>query len=177
MESDDHALATLAATADAAHLGRPHTVGAIMKQQVKSCGADEPLSRAAQIMWDERCGVVPVLNEIGRPIAMVTDRDVAMAAYIQGKPLDTILVRSVMSKSVVTVRVGQSIGEAEEIMRRHAVRRLAVVDDYRGLAGVISIDDIARHISQSTSTAGELSPQVFAATVAALSHASLPNSR
>jgi CBS domain-containing protein len=177
MASDDHRLATLTATADAAHLGRPDTVGAIMKKQVKSCHADDTLSRAAQIMWDERCGVVPVVDAMDRPIAMITDRDVAMAAYIRGRPLDALVVRSAMSMSLYCVGVAQSIWSAEGVMRRHGVRRLPVLDDNRRLAGVISIDDIARHISRSTSTENALSPQAFAATVAALSHATTPNSR
>ena len=175
--SDDHALAALSATAAAVHLARPRAVGAIMMRQVKSCRADEPLSRAARIMWDERCGVVPVVDDLDRPIAMVTDRDIAMAAYLQGKPLDAITVQTAMSKTVFTVHLTQSIWSAEGIMRRHGVRRLPVVDDHRRLVGVVSIGDIARHVSHNDSTAEALSPHAFAATVAALSHSRPPDPR
>jgi CBS domain-containing protein len=175
--SDDHTLATMTQAAEAVHLARPHAVGAIMTHRVKSCVADDTLSRVAQIMWDERCGVVPVVDDVDRPVAMVTDRDVAMAAYIQGQPLDAIAVRSAMSKSLFSVHVAQSIWSAEGIMRRQGVRRLPVVDDQRRLVGVVSIDDIARHVSQCTSTADALSPQAFAATVAALSHSRPAGSR
>jgi CBS domain-containing protein len=128
-------------------------------------------------MWDERCGVVPVVDERDQPIAMITDRDVAMAAYIQGSALDAILVRSAMSKRIFTVHVTESIWSAEGIMRRHTVRRLPVVDDRKRLVGLVSIDDIARHVSQGTSTSDALSPQAFAATVAALSHSQTPDRR
>jgi CBS domain-containing protein len=125
----------------------PHAVGALMTRGVVSVHADDNLALCAQIMWEHRCGAVPVVDHAGRPIAMVTDRDVAMATYLQDRPLSEIVVSSAMSRALHSVYVGQSIWSAEGIMRRHTVRRLPVVDDHRRLIGVVSIDDIARHIA------------------------------
>jgi CBS-domain-containing membrane protein len=56
------------------------------------------------------------------------------------------------------------------------VRRLPVVDDEQRLVGILSIDDIALHVSQSTHRSEALTPEAFAATVAALGHARPPQS-
>ena len=55
----------------------------IMNREVRSCGPHDPLNKAAQIMWDTPCGAVPVVDEQGRPVGFLTDRDVCMAAYTQ----------------------------------------------------------------------------------------------
>jgi CBS domain-containing protein len=65
----------------------------IMNREVKTCGPHEPLNKAAQIMWDTPCGAVPVVDNQGRPVGFLTDRDVCMAAYTQGKPLAELQVR------------------------------------------------------------------------------------
>jgi CBS domain-containing protein len=172
--SADEVLAALAANAEAAHVDRPRCVGDIMTRNVWSCRPGDRLSRCAQLMWEHRCGATPVIDEEGRPLAMITDRDVAMAALLQGGRLDDVLVRSAMSATVYTVHVDDAVGDAERLMRRAGVRRLPVVDAADRLVGVLSIDDIAHFISQSTGTIEPLSPQAFAATVAALGHRSRP---
>jgi CBS domain-containing protein len=72
-----------------------------------AAGADD-LAAAAAVMWDHDCGCVPVVDSENRPIAMLTDRDVCMAAYTQGLPLRAMSVSSAASKGIFTVA---SIGE------------------------------------------------------------------
>ena len=68
-----------------------------MTRNVAACGVRDMLNRAAQLMWECDCGSVPVVDEAGNVCGMITDRDICMAAYTQGLPLDQILVRSTMS--------------------------------------------------------------------------------
>ena len=63
-------------------------VSQLMTKDVATCRADEPVSRAAQIMWDHDCGCVPVVDDAGHIQGMITDRDICMAAFTQGKRLD-----------------------------------------------------------------------------------------
>jgi Mg/Co/Ni transporter MgtE len=62
----------------------------LMTTAVRSCTTGDNLQRAAQIMWESDCGVVPVVDRDGRLVGMITDRDICMAAYTQGKPLSHI---------------------------------------------------------------------------------------
>ena len=119
-------------------------VSELMIRDVATCLATDSLNRAAQTMWERRCGSVPVVDGSERVVGMVTDRDVSMAAYTQGRRLDDIAVTLVMSHPVWTCPASATAEEAESLMMAHGVHRLVVVDPDGRLAGVVSLDDIAR---------------------------------
>lgn len=169
----DAALAKLESKADANHRQRPPTVGEMMTAEVVTCRASDTLNRCAQIMWEGACGCVPVVDDDGRPTSVITDRDVCMAAYIQGRPLSEIAVSSAMSKRLLAVNVTDTVSAAEAVMRRHGVRRLLVVDRAGTLVGVLSLDDIMQRgdLGPVPSDA-PLSAPAIAGTAAALGHAS-----
>jgi len=116
----------------------------LMSKDVVTCGPNDALNVAAQRMWERNCGAIPIVDE-GRTLAMITDRDVCMAAYTQGRPLSEISVASAMSRRVVTCSPFDAIGVAEEIMRTEQIRRLPVVDRNGALVGLLSLGDIATH--------------------------------
>lgn len=115
----------------------------IMNPDVKSCHAHDPLNRAAQIMWEQPCGAVPVVDEESRPIGFLTDRDICMAAYTQGKPLQALLVETAMTKKVVACQAEDELTAAAELMQQHRTRRLPVVNRDGVLVGILSLDDLA----------------------------------
>ena len=115
----------------------------IMSQPAISCQVDDQVNLAAQRMWENDFGVVPVLDGDGRAIAMLTDRDICMAAYTQGKPIDQIVVRSVMSQGLHSCSPEDALEQAEQIMRNYQVRRLPVVDFTGKLVGILSLNDVA----------------------------------
>jgi CBS domain-containing protein len=119
-------------------------VSELMTTDVATCPVADSLNRAARIMWERRCGSVPVVDEGGRVVGMVTDRDLSMAAYTQGRRLDDITVSLVMSHPVWTCPASATAEEAEGLMMAHGVHRLVVLDAEGHLRGVISLDDIAR---------------------------------
>jgi CBS domain-containing protein len=98
----------------------------------------------AQIMWDSNVGAVPVLGDSGSVIGMVTDRDICMAAYTQGRALDSVRVATAMAKKVIVVQAHDPIEEAERLMQAHQVRRLPVVNGGRRLVGILSVGDLAQ---------------------------------
>lgn len=118
------------------------TIGDLMKTEAATCRTTDSLNRAAQLMWEWRCGCVPVVDERDHVVGMLTDRDLCMAAYTQGRRLDDIPVTVAMSSPVWTCAPAASIEEAEDVMMAHGVRRLAVVED-GVLRGVVSLADMA----------------------------------
>src|SRR5688500_1982341 len=72
-------------------------VAELMTTAVVSCGPQDTLARAAQMMWDRDIGCVAVADEARRVIGMITDRDICMAALIQGRALDAIAVDTAMA--------------------------------------------------------------------------------
>lgn len=131
----------------------------LMTKDVASCGPDESLSRAAQVMWERDCGFVPVVEtgDGARVVGVLTDRDACMAAYTRGKPLEEIRAGDVMSRHVHSCKPTQTLAAAEEKMREGQIHRLPVVDDAGQLLGVISLADIARVAEQQK---GRKRPQV-----------------
>lgn len=119
-------------------------VSEAMTRRVRSCRAHDSLDVVMRILWEDDLGALPVVNDEGQPIAVITDRDVAVAAYTQGRPLTQIQVQSAMSQELHTIHVSDKVSNAERSMRMHQVRRLPVVDESTRLVGVIALADIAQ---------------------------------
>lgn len=132
-------------SADAVHIGG--TVRSVMGRNIASCTGADTLHRAAQIMWDRDCGAVPVVDADGRLIGILTDRDICMAAYTQGRSLASMSVASVLSGRVHSCAPSDSIDEAVAQMRACRIRRLVVVDGSRHVVGMLSLADVARHVA------------------------------
>jgi CBS domain-containing protein len=115
----------------------------LMKWPVHTCRSDDSLDYVAQLMWEGDCGCVPVVDGAGRLLAMITDRDICMAAHFQGGPLRALKVKDAMSKRVFACRPSDTIGVAENIMRSNQVRRLPIVDENDHVVGILSLTDIA----------------------------------
>jgi CBS domain-containing protein len=124
---------------------KPVLVAELMSPHPKTCAPNDSCAYAAQLMWDNDCGCVPVLDENGKAVAMITDRDICMAALTQGRLLSDIPVARVFSTNVVTVRDDLAIESAEAVMRKHRIRRVPVVDAKDRAVGVLSLNDLARH--------------------------------
>lgn len=119
-------------------------VNELMTEDVVTCKTTDSLNRAAQLMWDRRCGSIPVVDDSERVVGILTDRDLCMAAYMQGRRLDDIPATTAMSSPVQTCPPSASVEEAQNLMMAHGIRRLVVVDAGGALRGLISLDDIAR---------------------------------
>jgi len=141
----------------------------MMSIRVATCREGDSLERAAQLMWDTDCGVVPVLDAESRVVGMVTDRDVCMAAYTQGKPIWQIPVTSACSRKVYACKLSDSLQTAENLMRVAQVRRLPVVDDDGQLWGLVSLGDLAQHVHRGGGSPDGLSYASIALTLAAIS--------
>ena len=124
----------------------------LMTSDVKVCTDADTLNRAAQLMWEFDCGCIPVIhiNGDGHVVGIVTDRDIAMAAYTQGNQLWAIPITSAMAHNVIACHASDGISQAEALMRDNRVRRLPVLDQHERLAGIISLNDIAREAQRET---------------------------
>ena len=118
-------------------------VGQIMNRNVKVCHPQDSLNKAAQIMWEEPCGTVPVVDEERRPVGFLTDRDICMAAYTRGEPLAALRVEGAMARKVVACKADDDLSSAAQLMRLNRRRRLPVIAADGTLVGLLSLDDLA----------------------------------
>jgi len=125
-------------------------VNELMNRSVSTCSPSDSLARAAQLMWERDCGTIPVVDAEGRVLAMITDRDICMAAFWQERVLSQIPVTTAASRMVFSVHPEDRLEVAEEIMKKQRVRRLPVTDQGGHLLGLLSLSDIARHTGRSS---------------------------
>ena len=116
----------------------------LMSTEVKCCAEYNTLNTAAQMMWENDIGCVPVVDKEGRAIGVLTDRDICMGAYFQGAPLTGALVTSAMSKQVFSCAPDDDVAAAEKLMKQNQIHRLLALDAAGRPVGVISLNDIAR---------------------------------
>ncbi len=122
-------------------------VADLMTRDVRACTIHDSLNAAARIMWDHDCGCAPVVDGHGRLAGIVTDRDICMAAYTQGLPLEAIAVERVMSPRVISCARGDDLETAHRLMRTHEIHRLPVADSRGRLAGILSLSDVVNYSS------------------------------
>jgi CBS domain-containing protein len=116
----------------------------LMSRNVATCLGDDRLDKAAGLMWELDVGCIPIVDGQHHVVGIVTDRDICMASYTQGKAPQQISVREAMAQEVYSCLPDDSISEVEEIMRKYRVRRVPVVDLDGRLVGLISLNDLAR---------------------------------
>ena len=115
----------------------------LMTSDVKSCSLDTNLAAAAKIMWEDDCGAIPVTDEGGKVVGMITDRDICIAGATRARTEGEIPVQDVISKVVYSCAPSDDVRQALETMRLRKVRRLPVVDQSGRLTGIVSVHDIA----------------------------------
>lgn len=144
-------------------------IKALMTQDVRTCRPQDSLNEAARAMWESDCGCLPVVDEQARVVGMVTDRDVCMAAYTQGQTLATIPVSTAMARNVVSCGPDDDLAAVERSMQKARVRRLPVVDRHGRLAGIVSLNDLARQaFAERTQKTRNVGGDDIAATLAAI---------
>ena len=125
----------------------------IMTADPACCTSETSLRDIAQLMKDNDCGEIPVVNDLEsrKLIGVVTDRDIACRGVAAG--LDaTTAVGEIMSRDVQWVSDECGASECREKMEDHQLRRMLVVDAQGRVCGIVAQADVARH-SSSRNTA------------------------
>lgn len=144
-------------------------VNELMTQNVATCRPDTTLEAAAGIMRGKDCGIVPVTDSDNSLQAVITDRDVAIAAADSGKPLGDLEVKSYANRELTTVNENDDVGAVHQAMRRRKVRRLPVVNEKRQLQGIVSLGDLSRAVAESDDDAARAEHRELTRTLAQIS--------
>ena len=112
----------------------------VMTETVVTAPPDRTVREIAEMMRERNVGSV-VLIEEQRPVGFLTDRDLAVSVLADGRDLGDHAADHA-SSPVITASAEMQVEEAAELMVRHGVRRLVIVDDER-LTGILTLDDIA----------------------------------
>jgi len=102
---------------------------------------DETISRAIDILVEHDRGSLPVQDNKGKPVGIITERDIVRKCVAHSKDCGKTKVRDVMSKEVVIGDVGDDLSYAINVMKEHRIRHLPVVENEK-IIGVISMRDL-----------------------------------
>jgi len=113
----------------------------IMTPGVVTAAPEASAISVARQMREHRVGSVVIVDAAAAPLAMVTDRDLALRVFSEGMDPESA-VGEYASRPLICGEPAMELEEAAALMIQHRVRRLPVVDAGR-LAGIVTLDDIA----------------------------------
>lgn len=99
---------------------------------------DATVEQARATMSTHDIGGIPVVDDKGRLVGIVTDRDLRFELK------DTARLKSIMTTDLVTVPEGTSLKEAEKVLQKHKIEKLLVIDGNQALKGLITFRDIRK---------------------------------
>ena len=122
-------------------------VGRVCKHQVITVTPRTELVAAAKLMREKHVGFLVVVEpesgaSHGRPVGVLTDRDVVVSVVAKGEDPKQLIVADIMNRGPATVDENESLDLALQTMRRLGVRRLPVVGPRGMLTGIVSLDDV-----------------------------------
>jgi CBS domain-containing protein len=116
-----------------------HAIDAARRQPV-TIACDHTITEAAETMDRHAVGALIVVEPDGRPVGIVTDRDLAVRALARRAAPDA-RVDSVMSTELVTLLADADLRDAFRLFDEHPIRRLPLMADGR-LVGMVTVDDL-----------------------------------
>jgi CBS domain-containing protein len=117
------------------------SIDRIMQRPVVTLPPEATCADAAALMRDENIGAI-VIAESGRPLGVVTDRDLVTRVIADGMDAGKTQLRDVMSGEPIFLGGERSIEQVIAAMGSLAIRRVPVVDDAGQLCGLVSMDDM-----------------------------------
>ena len=131
-----------------------NSVREAMTEHPRSIGPSASVVEAARLMRDEHIGSLPITDG-DTLVGVITDRDITTRVVAEAADLATTSVGDVYSQNLISVQPDKELEEALQLMARHQVRRLPVVENGR-LVGIVAQADIALSLSGDEKKTGEL---------------------
>jgi len=116
-----------------------------MTQSAVCCGLETNVGSAVELMWNRNVGMLPVVDNDGKLVGVVTDRDVCIAMGTRNRLPGELTLGEIAIRHVFTCKPNDDVHEALYEMGKHQVRRLPVVNDQGVPQGVLSVDDLMVH--------------------------------
>jgi CBS domain-containing protein len=117
------------------------SISDVMTRTTRTLDEGASVQQAAQVMAEDDIGAV-VVTRGGNVAGIVTDRDITVRSTAQNLSPADARIRDVCSGELVTLSPGDTVGDAVELMRGKAVRRVPVVEGGKPV-GIVSLGDLA----------------------------------
>lgn len=119
-------------------------VDAIMTPSPVTAPPTAPLRDVARLMLDHDVGEIPIVDQDGATVGVVTDRDIVVRLVAHGQDPTQVQAGDCMTSPPRTVRPDADVKECAELMMRERIRRVPVVDEDGRLRGIVALADLER---------------------------------
>jgi CBS domain-containing protein len=123
-------------------------------QPVVLAALGESVATVARRLRDQRVGCVVVARE-GRPVGILTDRDVVLRVVAEGLP-GTAPIDDVLTYDPITLSSDETVEAAVQRMREHGVRRIPIVDGAGLVVGIVTLDELLARLGSELAAVGEV---------------------
>jgi signal-transduction protein with cAMP-binding, CBS, and nucleotidyltransferase domain len=138
-------------------------VGEIMSEQLETVNFSNTAQESAIKMSDRNVSSLVVLDDNGRAIGIITERDLVRRVCTREVPSNSVNVENVISSPVKTVLPETSIDEVADVMVRNKVRHIVIVDNKQKPVGIISATDIVAYVRENSENVAKISRDVIEA--------------
>ncbi len=114
----------------------------VMTEAPKTLNPQRTVADAAGLMTQYDVGVIPLADDRGTVVGLVTDRDLVVRVLAKQRDPREVTLGEVATKNVITISPDTNVAEARDLMAEHRIRRLPVVKDGE-LVGILALGDIA----------------------------------
>jgi CBS domain-containing protein len=119
----------------------------LVQREVETLPPDAPCIEAARLMREGGVGCV-VVTEEGRPLGVVTDRDLVLRVIALGRDPAKEPLRDIMAGEPIFLGSERRVEELLQTMSEQGVRRMPVVDEDGRLEGIVTMDDLLLVLAQ-----------------------------
>jgi CBS domain-containing protein len=123
------------------------------------------ITEAAQLMRQYHVGDLVVVDLVeGKrvPVGIVTDRDIVIEIIGDSLSVDDFTVGDIMRQQLISVQEKDGVIETIRLMRAHGIRRIPVIDEEGGLAGIVSVDDMLDLLAEELTELAKVAPRAQA---------------
>jgi CBS domain-containing protein len=121
-------------------------IGNCCVRDVTTVASGATVAEASTLMRQKHIGALVIVDSGGKPVGMLTDRDIVIEVVATGLAPEAVKVSEIVQRQLVPVSAEATLAEAVRLMSVNGVRRMPVVDAGGRLVGIISLDDVLRHL-------------------------------
>ena len=137
-------------------------IGELCNRAVVFATRKTSITEAAQLMRQYHVDdlvVMDLVKDKRVPVGIVTDRDIVIEIIGESLSVDDFTVGDIMSPQLISVPETEGVIETTRLMSAHGIRRIPVINEEGGLAGIISVDDLLELLAEELTALAKVAPR------------------
>jgi signal-transduction protein with cAMP-binding, CBS, and nucleotidyltransferase domain len=135
----------------------------IMNERIETIGILNTAQKAAMKMADKNVSSLVVLDDDGKAVGILTERDLVRRVCTKDIPSSSVTIQNTISSPIKTIAPDTPIDDVADIMIRNKIRHIVVADENREPIGIVSATDIVAFVRENSKTMAQVTREVLEA--------------